>query len=428
MKLKDPNNAEIHCPRISDLNVRVSYVSDKVVRIKVTAANSKRYEVPIQDQFTIPSHTDAKTIQYKANINQDDASIQIYRKDNGAKLIDTSLSGLIYCDKFLQFATYLPNDTDFYGFGENYRKEFKHDLAYRTLPMFARDRHVGDENGNNYGHHPFMMGVQKDGKSFGVFLLNSNAMGKQSELNFFLMFMNVQLFSFLFEAYTFLPAPGLSLKMTGGIIDVFVFIGSSPEEVVSLYTQMIGRPVMPPFWALGFQNCRWGYKNTEDVNKTIQRYYKHNIPLDVQYMDIDYMDKRRDFTYSPDHFKHFPELITETKKHNSLRWTLILDPAIESTTNKLKDYRPFTEGYKNDVFIKWPADIAKTIKFPEGVPTDKNVLYGRVWPDGPVAFPDFFKNATKIWWKNMIVEMHEKLKFDALWIVSFSFVKFYKLF
>ena len=54
-------------------------------------------------------------------------------------------------------------------------------------------------------------------------------------------------------AYTFLPEPGVALKTTGGIIDLFVFVGDNPEHVVQLYTSVIGRPTMPPFYGLGFQ-------------------------------------------------------------------------------------------------------------------------------------------------------------------------------
>ena len=181
LNLKDPNTKEINCPRIPNLDVKISYVTDKIVRIKVNSRVSKRYEVPIQSDFHIPSYIEEKgnPMKYSAEIREKDASIVITRTDNGAKLIDTSISGLIFCDKFLEFATYLPNNTDFYGFAENYHETFKHnDLFYRTLPMFTRGRGVGNKNGNNYGHHPFMMGVQEDGKSFGIFLLNSNAMGK----------------------------------------------------------------------------------------------------------------------------------------------------------------------------------------------------------------------------------------------------------
>ncbi len=75
--------------------------------------------------------------------------------------------------------------------------------------------------------------------------------------------------------------------MAGGILDLFVFVGDNPEHVVQLYTSVIGRPMMPPFWALGFQQCRWGYKNTNDIKKVVQRTLDHHIPLDILYMDIE---------------------------------------------------------------------------------------------------------------------------------------------
>ena len=129
------------------------------------------------------------------------------------------------------------------------------------------------------------------------------------------------------------------------------------------------------------------------------------------------MDEYRDFTYSKTHFAELPHFINETKEKHNLKWTLILDPAIQADK---KSYSVFEEGYKRDVFIKWPKDLVGSSKIghPQNVPTDKGVLYGKVWPNGPAAFPDFFKNATVSWWKEQIKNLHKDLKFDALWIVS----------
>ncbi len=79
--------------------------------------------------------------------------------------------------------------------------------------------------------------------------------------------------------YTLLPHPALSLKTTGGILDFFVFIGDNPEEVIQLYTSLIGRPVMPPFWGLGFQLCRYGFKSTQNVREVVERNVKAKMPL-----------------------------------------------------------------------------------------------------------------------------------------------------
>ncbi|NXD38427.1 MGA protein, partial [Copsychus sechellarum] len=144
---------------------------------------------------------------------------------------------------------------------------------------------------------------------------------------------------------------------------------------------------------------------------------------DVQYSDIDYMERNLDFTLSPK-FAGLPALINKIKAEG-MRFIIILDPAISVNET---DYPAFLRGLDNDVFIKRP---------------DSNeILYNKVWPFLPnveideslpheqiverfgahCAFPDFFRNSTAEWWKNEILEVYnntntsQSLKFDGLWI------------
>ena len=133
-------------------------------------------------------------------------------------------------------------------------------------------------------------------------------------------------------------------------------------------------------------------------------------------MDIDYMHEYRDFTYDQVVFKGLPEYINETKSKYGFRWTFIVDPAIQADVQKS---HAFNEGYKRDVFIKWPKSVPLENRTKIGkAPTDKDVMYGHVWPKGPNAFPDFFRNATKQWWIEMLKEFHQLLNYDAIWTVS----------
>ncbi len=137
----------------------------------------------------------------------------------------------------------------------------------------------------------------------------------------------------------------------------------------------------------------------------------------MHYVDIDYMNQRKDFTVDPKNFEKLPELLVETKRDLNLYWTVILDPAIEAND---KTYETFTKGYEQNVFVRWPKSIPIAERNnPTNTPNDKDVMYGRVWPPGPVAYPDFFKNETKNWWKNRIDYLYKNLsiKFDAIWIV-----------
>ena len=139
------------------------------------------------------------------------------------------------------------------------------------------------------------------------------------------------------------------------------------------------------------------------------------------YVDIDYMDKYHDFSYDHNNFKNLPALVRDSKAKHNMRWTLILDPAIEAINNQSNP--PFPDGYQKNVFIKWDKSIPKEKRWnPPNAPSDRDVFYGHVWPRGPAAFPDFFKNVTQGWWQKWIGYLHNDLgvKFDALWIVSRS--------
>lgn len=45
----------------------------------------------------------------------------------------------------------------------------------------------------------------------------------------------------------------------GGVLDLYFLSGPSPVEVAQQYSDIVGKPAMIPFWALGFQQCRYGY-------------------------------------------------------------------------------------------------------------------------------------------------------------------------
>ena len=75
-----------------------------------------------------------------------------------------------------------------------------------------------------------------------------------------------------------MPQPGITFRTIGGLLDFFVFLGPEPETVVQQYTGLIGRTFMPPYFALGFQLSRWGYKNTEDIRQVIERTKSFDIP------------------------------------------------------------------------------------------------------------------------------------------------------
>ncbi|XP_046544792.1 LOW QUALITY PROTEIN: sucrase-isomaltase, intestinal-like [Haliotis rubra] len=369
-----------------DINSAVFEVQmrdENILRFTIDDPNSPRYKVPVN--LNLPS-TKAADAKYNVVItNRDTFAFQVIRKATGKVIWDTGVGGLTFSDQFLQIATRLPSDK-VYGLGENHHKSFKHDLT-KTWPMWSRDQPPWQTPQSNlYGVHPFYICVEDDGgNSHGVFLLNSNA-----------------------QDYSFTDTPSLTYRTTGGILDFFVFMGSTANNAVQQYTQVIGRPVMPPYWALGFQLSRYGYNNISNLRRAVENTRRYDIPHDVQYVDIDHMDERKDFTIDDINFPGLNDYFNELRQEG-MKTIIILDPCLISNETNYEPYERMKAARAN---IKWPSDYTA----PDDMKDETNAVLGYVWPKGKVVFPDFFKNVTSEIWSDLIVSHHSRLVFDGLWI------------
>uniref|UniRef100_A0A3Q2DNX6 Lysosomal alpha-glucosidase n=1 Tax=Cyprinodon variegatus TaxID=28743 RepID=A0A3Q2DNX6_CYPVA len=195
------------------------------------------------------------------------------------------------------------------------------------------------------------------------------------------------------------PTPALTWVSTGGVLDLYIFLGPDPQNVIRQYLQIIGYPMMPPYWSLGFHLCRWGYVTTNATRMVAERMHSANLPMDVQWNDLDYADKRRVFTFDPVRFGDLPEMVQEIHE-KGMKYILILDPGIST---------------------------ARGSKQLLGLPVDKVRLCPctQVWP-GPTAFPDFTNPETNQWWEDCIRGFYSEVSVDGLWIVSTQKIKVYK--
>uniref|UniRef100_A0A914Q7A3 P-type domain-containing protein n=1 Tax=Panagrolaimus davidi TaxID=227884 RepID=A0A914Q7A3_9BILA len=356
----------------------------------------RRYRPPISiaDSTTINSSEKLTIVSTQNKI----WSFSVIRNSTGAKIWDTSLGGLLFADQYIQISTIVPTDR-IYGFGENIHPSLKHDFSqFRTYAMFARDEAPDSKNplvnnvGKNlYGVHNFYIGFEGDGKAHGVFFFNSNA-----------------------QEVT-IGGNAITYRTIGGQIEVFFFPGPTPEEVVKQYQQLIGTPILPPYWALGFQLCRYGYQNVSEIRDVVERMKAAGIPQDVQFSDIDYLNQYEDFSYNNDSFADLPQFAKDLHNNYSMHLTLIFDPAIEV------DYAPMNRAINADAkFIQWPrADLVPT-DTQNRYPLIKNtsIMLGKVWPVRNVAFPDFLDTEPKTnnWWINEFMLFHNQVEFDGAWI------------
>ncbi|KAK0058137.1 lysosomal alpha-glucosidase-like isoform X1 [Biomphalaria pfeifferi] len=190
----------------------------------------------------------------------------------------------------------------------------------------------------------------------------------------------------------------VTYRMLGGVLDFFITLGPKPLSVVSQYSEIVGRTYFPPFWSLGFHICKYGISNSTVLRDIIQRNRDSQMPYDIQWTDIDYMDARKDWTYDKNKFAGLPDIVKDLH-NNQQRYILMADPAI-SSDQPPGSYPPFDDGKQLDVFVKNASG---------------DILIGSVWP-GKTAFPDFFHpNALQYWFKQAN-DFHGVLDYDGLWI------------
>ena len=90
------------------------------------------------------------------------------------------------------------------------------------------------------------------------------------------------------------------------------------EKLVNDFRHLIGRSYIPPLWAFGYQQSRWGYKNEKDILEVMQKHREQKIPLDAIYLDIDYMERFKDFTIHPERFPDMKKLVETLKKEHKI--------------------------------------------------------------------------------------------------------------
>ncbi|XP_061701366.1 lysosomal alpha-glucosidase isoform X6 [Syngnathoides biaculeatus] len=290
-----------YLPRdVATLHLEETRHSASCLRLTLKDAWSERYEVELpggvpQGKSSSSSSRDALyTVEYQA----DPFGFIVRRASNGRPVMNSTVAPLLFAEQYLQLSTTLASWL-VSGLGEHYTSLLL-DLNWTSLTLWNRDMapHAG---ANLYGSHPFYVVQEEDGLAHGVFLLNSNAM------EVFLQ-----------------PLPALTWVSTGGVLDLFVFMGPDAQSVVRQYLQIIGQPAMPPYWSLGFHLCRWGYKSTNATREVARRMHDADFPMDVQWNDLDYASQGRVFTVDPLRFGDLKETV-EHFHRSGVKYVLILD-------------------------------------------------------------------------------------------------------
>ena len=175
----------------------------------------------------------------------------------------------------------------------------------------------------------------------------------------------------------------IRLSAERGQPNLYLLVGPSLPELTRKLQQLVGVTPLPPAWALGYHQCRWGYESAADLEALDAQFIKHGIPVDGLWLDIDYMDSYKVFTLAQN---HFPEPATAFDKLNKAgrKVVPIFDPGVKQEPG----YSVYERGRKADAFCQNPQG---------------QEFVGLVWP-GETVFPDFSLETARAWWSKEVAD------------------------
>ncbi|KAI1932854.1 glucosidase II [Ophidiomyces ophidiicola] len=223
-----------------------------------------------------------------------------------------------------------------------------------------------------YGSIPFMQ-AHRGGSTVGVFWLNA----AETWVDIVKMKQSPNPLSLGVEETTDTQTHWFS---ENGLLDVFVFLGPNPYDIAKTYGELTGFTQLPQHFAIAYHQCRWNYVTDEDVKEVDRKFDMYQIPYDVIWLDIEYTDQKKYFTWDP---HTFPDPIGMQKQLDSSERKLvyIIDPHIKNEGNY-----PVVDELKS-------KKLAVNNK-------DGNIYDGWCWP-GSSHWIDCFNPSAIEWWKGL---------------------------
>ncbi|MBA0831473.1 hypothetical protein Goarm_015939 [Gossypium armourianum] len=221
-----------------------------------------------------------------------------------------------------------------------------------------------------YGSIPFMVSHGKSGQSSGFFWLNAAEMQ-----------IDVLAKGWDAEGGILMPTEQSRIDTfwmsEAGIVDTFFFVGPGPKDVVKQYVSVTGLPAMPQLFSTGYHQCRWNYRDEEDVENVDSKFDEHDIPYDVLWLDIEHTDGKRYFTWDKMLFPH-PEEMQRKLAAKGRHMVTIVDPHIKRD----ESFHLHKDASQRGYYVK------------DATGKDYD---GWCWP-GSSSYPDMLNPEIRSWW------------------------------
>lgn len=261
----------------------------------------------------------------------------------------------------------IPEGTSLYGTGEVAGPLLRNG---RTVSTWNTDAYgYQDDAPSLYQSHPWVLAVRPDGTAFGVL----------ADTTYRCVIDLTKDISFTAEGFPF---------------PVIIIERDNPMEVVKTLADLTGKIPMPPRWAIGYHQCRYSYFPEARVLEVAKGFVDRKIPCDVMWMDIDYMDGFRCFTFNKQHFPD-PKQLNSTLAFGGFNTVWMIDPGIKAE----RGYPIYDQMMSGNMAVQ---------------KADGTVYQGDVWP-GACVFPDFTRRETRSWWATTTEAFVRENRIAGIW-------------
>ncbi|ARN55960.1 TIM-barrel domain-containing protein [Sedimentisphaera salicampi] len=267
--------------------------------------------------------------------------------------------------KYVYFDT--PSHDDFYGTGEVQGALRRNGCR---IILYNKDNYNYNDPDNLYQSHPWVMGVRPDGTAYGIIF--DTTWKSEIDLRAGILF---------------------SAPEDAADFPVYTLEAESPSRLMEMLGGISGKMPMPPRWALGYQQCRYSYYPDSRVREIARGFRQRQIPCDVIWLDIHYMDEYRIFTFDPERFPN-PKGLNDYLHAKGFKSVWMIDPAPKYE----EGYSVYDSGSEIDAWVK---------------NKDGEDYVGKVWP-GKTVFPDYTIPRVRKWWAGLYQDFLDE-GIDGVW-------------
>ena len=338
---------KIHMNKYLKINLRLEH--SNYVHLKIDSSNSNRNRWKVPNEILNPEYfntsnkkSDNKDIKFEIEyrVTQDSFDFNLFQEISGVLNKEKNLfysfttdKNFIFSETYINFESKLSSD-DIYGFGERIHNFKLNKGIYTIWPTNQKSVYDDGEGGQNlYGHQPIGLHKTKFNKLWlGFVFFNSNAQDVQIYQNS--------------EKETI-----LSHKTIGGIIDYYIIVNNSPENVIKDINFLLGLPPLPPYWALGYHQGGDMFNDISELKQVYKEYKKRKIPIDSIWINETILNNEYKNYSSVPNSDNFAFYIRETM-HSKDHCNFVISRNCDISKNNREFGKYLKIGKEYNIFVK----------------------------------------------------------------------------